>query len=48
MGLINCWEGFRKQVLEVGSGTVMYVTSFIEIGSGFQNLIRGTPRHRVL
>jgi hypothetical protein len=30
-----------KQAFEIGSGAVMYATSFIKIGSGILNLIRG-------
>jgi hypothetical protein len=29
----------------MGSGVVIYVPSFLKIGSGFQKLIRGLHRH---
>jgi hypothetical protein len=30
-----------KYAVEMGSGAVMYIPSFIKIGSGIQKLIRG-------
>jgi hypothetical protein len=35
------WEGFFNQAVEMGSGAVIYVPSFIKIGSGIQKLIGG-------
>jgi hypothetical protein len=35
------WEGFFNYVIEVGSGAVIHVPSFIKIGSGIQKLIGG-------
>jgi hypothetical protein len=34
-----------KYAVEMGSGAVIYIPSFIKIGSGFQKLIRGGHRH---
>jgi hypothetical protein len=28
----DLWEGFMKYVLEMGSGAMMYIPSFIKIG----------------
>jgi hypothetical protein len=33
-----------KYVAEMGSGAVIYIPSFIKIGSGIQKLIRGIHR----
>jgi hypothetical protein len=35
-----------KYAVEVGSCAVIYVPSFINIGSGIQKLIEGTHRHK--
>jgi hypothetical protein len=37
--------GFRKYAVEIGSGAMIYIPSFIKIGSGIQKLIRGIHRH---
>jgi hypothetical protein len=34
-----------KYAAEIGSGAMMYVPSFIKIGSGIQKLIGGTHTH---
>jgi hypothetical protein len=34
-----------KYAVEMGSGGMIYIPSFIKIGSGIQNLIGGTHRH---
>jgi hypothetical protein len=31
--------------VEMGSGAMIYIPSFIKIGSGIQKLIGGIPRH---
>jgi hypothetical protein len=33
-----------KYAVELGSGAMMYIPSFVKIGVGLQKLIRGTPR----
>jgi predicted metalloprotease len=33
------WEGFFNKAIEMGSGAVIYVPSFMKIGSGIQKLI---------
>jgi hypothetical protein len=33
-----------KYAVEMGSGAMIYIPSFIQIGSGNQKLIRGTHR----
>jgi hypothetical protein len=35
------WEGFMKYVVEMGSGAVIYIPSFIKNGSGIQEFIGG-------
>jgi hypothetical protein len=35
-----------KYAVEMGSGAMIYVPSFIKIGSGVQRFIGGTHRHR--
>jgi hypothetical protein len=40
------WDGFMKYATEMGLGAMIYVPSFIKIGSGIQKLIRGIRRHR--
>jgi hypothetical protein len=39
------WEGFINEAVEMGSGALMYVPSFIKIGSGIQKLIGGINTH---
>jgi hypothetical protein len=34
-------EGFRKYAVEMGSGAMTYIPSFIKIGSGTQKLMGG-------
>jgi hypothetical protein len=34
-----------KYAIEMGSGAMIYIPSFIKIGSGIQNLIGENPRH---
>jgi hypothetical protein len=34
-----------KYTVEMGSGAMIYIPSFIKIGSGIQQLIRGIYRH---
>jgi hypothetical protein len=34
-----------KYAVEMGSGAMMYIPSFIKIGSGIQKLIQGIHRH---
>jgi hypothetical protein len=34
-------EGFVKYAVETGSGAMIYIPSFIKIGSGIQKLIGG-------
>jgi hypothetical protein len=41
-------EGFMKYAVEMGSVAMIYIPSFMKIGSGIQKLIRGdsqTHRH---
>jgi hypothetical protein len=38
------WKGFMKYAVETGSGTVIYLPSFIKIGSVIQKLIGGIHR----
>jgi hypothetical protein len=33
-------EGFMKYAVEKGSGPMIYIPSFVKIGSGIQKLIR--------
>jgi hypothetical protein len=42
---IDWWEGFRKYAVEMGSGAMIYVPSFIKPGSGIQKLV-GIHRHK--
>jgi hypothetical protein len=35
----ECWEGFRKYAVEIGSGAMIYIPSFIKIGPGIQKLM---------
>jgi hypothetical protein len=35
-----------KYVVEIGSGVMIYIPSFIKIGSGIQKLIGGIHTHR--
>jgi hypothetical protein len=40
-------EGFMKYTVEMGSGVMMYIPSFMKFGSGIQKLIAGnSPIHR--
>jgi hypothetical protein len=44
------WEGFMKYTVEVGSGAMIHIPSFIKIGSGIRKLIGGIHRlhgHRI-
>jgi hypothetical protein len=34
-----------KYVVEIGSGTVIYILRFIEVASGIQNLMGGIHRY---
>jgi hypothetical protein len=34
-----------KYAVEMGSGVMMYIRSFVKIGSGIQKLIGGIHRH---
>jgi hypothetical protein len=38
------WEGFKKYAVEMGSGAMIYIPSFIKTSSGIQNLI--VHRHK--
>jgi hypothetical protein len=40
-------DTFMKFVVEMGSDAVIYIPSFIKIGSGIQKLIGGIHRHPV-
>jgi hypothetical protein len=41
------WEEFMKYAVEMGSGAMIYILSFIKIGSGIQKLIgEDTQTHR--
>jgi hypothetical protein len=35
------WQGFMKYAVEMGSGAMIYIPSFIKFGSGVQKLIGG-------
>jgi hypothetical protein len=35
------WEGFMKYAIETGPGAMIYIPSFMKIGSGIQKLIGG-------
>jgi hypothetical protein len=41
----DSWDGFMKYAVEMGSGGMIYVPSFIKIGSGIQKLTEGTHIH---
>jgi hypothetical protein len=41
------WEGFMKYDVEMGSGAMIYVPSFIKIGHSIQNLVEGTTESMV-
>jgi hypothetical protein len=43
--LVLLMGGIFKLCLEIGSGSVICVPSFIKIGSDIQKLIRGIHRH---
>jgi hypothetical protein len=36
---------FMKYFLEIGPGSMIYITDLIKIGSGVQKLMRGIHRH---
>jgi hypothetical protein len=38
------WEGFMKYAVEMGSGAMIYIPSFIKIGLAIQKLTRGELR----
>jgi hypothetical protein len=38
---IASWVGFKKYAVEMGSGAMIYIPSFIKNGSGIQKLMRG-------
>jgi hypothetical protein len=38
---IDLWEGFMKYAVEMGSGAMIYIPSFIKTGSATQHLIGG-------
>jgi hypothetical protein len=38
-GHTECWEGFKKYALEMGSDVMIYTPSFREIGSDIKKLI---------
>jgi hypothetical protein len=39
------WEGFMKYAVEMGSGAMIYVPSFIKIASAIQKVIWGKHTH---
>jgi hypothetical protein len=41
----HTWEEFVKYALHMDSVSMVYIPSFIKIGSGIQKLIRGLHRH---
>jgi hypothetical protein len=41
------WKGFMKYAEEMGSGAMIYIPSFIKIGSGIQTLIGGGGLHKL-
>jgi hypothetical protein len=41
----DSWEGFMKYVVEMDSGAMIYLPSFIKTGSGIQKLIGGKYSH---
>jgi hypothetical protein len=38
------WEGFMKYAVEIGSGVMIYIPSFIKFGSGIEKLVRGNSQ----
>jgi hypothetical protein len=40
-GLTDCREGFMKYAVEMGLGAMIYIPSFIKIGSGIRKLMVG-------
>jgi hypothetical protein len=42
----DCWEGFKKYAVEMGSSAMIYMPSFMKTGSGIQNLMGGIHRHK--
>jgi hypothetical protein len=41
----DLWNGFKEQAIALGPVVMIYVTSFIKIGSGFRKLIGEIHRH---
>jgi hypothetical protein len=37
----DCWEGIMLYAVEMRSGAMIYIPSFIKIGLGLRNLIMG-------
>jgi hypothetical protein len=37
----DLWEGFMKYAVEMDSGAMIYIPSFVKIGSAIQKLIGG-------
>jgi hypothetical protein len=44
--LTDSWKEFMKYAVEMGSGAMIYIPSFIKIGSGIQKFIGDTQTHR--
>jgi hypothetical protein len=42
----DSWEGFKKYAVEMDSGAVLYIPSFIKIGSGIKKLSGDTETHK--
>jgi hypothetical protein len=42
----DCWEGFMKYAVEMGSGAMIYIPSLIKTGSGIQKLMGEGGIHR--
>jgi hypothetical protein len=42
---IDCLVGFTKYAVEMGSSVMLYIPSFVKIGSGIQKFIRGDRQH---
>jgi hypothetical protein len=46
-GHTDCWEGFMRYAVGMGSGAMIYVPSFIKTGSGIRKLTGGDSQaHR--
>jgi hypothetical protein len=41
------WEGFMKYAVEMGSGAMIYTSSYIKLGSGTQMLMGGYIYRRI-